>query len=237
MLLPKKILIVEDEVITQRYLQNIFEQYDVHVVACLDNASDTLEILSSTCCDMILMDINIKGATDGIQLARQILKTQDIPIVFITAHNDEDTLEEILELAPYGFIGKPFSSKEIVVTLQIAYKRYLTHLELYNKTTIKEKIDNPIVIIDEHYSFSLEELELYYDGEIVKLNKKQNKLLSILVDNIDTIVDYEILVSYVWDTENIADSSLRTLVYSVRKLLPDLPILSFSKLGYSLKSN
>ena len=236
MLLPKKILIVEDEVITQRYLQNIFEQYDVNVVACLDNASDTLEILSNTCCDMILMDINIKGATDGIQLARQILKTQDIPIVFITAHNDEDTLEEILELAPYGFIGKPFSSKEIVVTLQIAYKRYLTHLELYKSTT-KEETQNPIVVIDEHYSYSVEKLELYYDREIVKLNKKQSKLLGILVEHIDTIVDYEILVSHIWDTENIAGSSLRTLVYSIRKLLPDLPILSFSKLGYSLKSN
>lgn len=236
MLLPKKILIVEDEVITQRYLQNIFDQYDVNVVACLDNALDTLEILSNTCCDMILMDINIKGATDGIQLARQILKTQDIPIVFITAHNDEDTLEEILELAPYGFIGKPFSSKEIIVTLQIAYKRYLTHLELY-KTTAKEETKNPIVVIDEHYSYSVEKLELYYNEEIVKLNKKQSKLLGILVENIDTIVDYEILISHIWDSEDIAGSSLRTLVYSIRKLLPDLPILSFSKLGYSLKSN
>lgn len=236
MLLPKNILIVEDEVITQRYLQNIFDQYDVNVVACLDNASDTLEILSNTCCDMILMDINIKGATDGIQLARQILRTHDLPIVFITAHNDEETLEEILELAPYGFIGKPFSSKEIVVTLQIAYKRYLTHLELYKSTT-KVEVENPIVVIDEHYSYSVEKLELYYDKEIVKLNKKQSKLLGILVEHIDTIVDYEILVSHIWDTENIAGSSLRTLVYSIRKLLPDLPILSFSKLGYSLKSN
>ena len=236
MLLPKNILIVEDEVITQRYLQNIFDQYDVNVVACLDNAADTLEILSNTCCDMILMDINIKGATDGIQLARQILRTHDLPIVFITAHNDEETLEEILELAPYGFIGKPFSSKEIVVTLQIAYKRYLTHLELYKSTT-KVEVENPIVVIDEHYSYSVEKLELYYDKEIVKLNKKQSKLLGILVEHIDTIVDYEILVSHIWDTENIAGSSLRTLVYSIRKLLPDLPILSFSKLGYSLKSN
>lgn len=233
MLLPKNILIVEDEVITQRYLQDIFDQYDVNVVACLDNASDTLEILSDTCCDMILMDINIKGATDGIQLARQILKTQDIPIVFITAHNDEETLEEILELAPYGFIGKPFSSKEIVVTLQIAYKRYLTHLELY-KTTTQQETKNPIVIIDKHYSYSVEKLELYYDKEIVKLNKKQSKLLGILVEHINTTVDYEILISHIWDTENIAGSSLRTLVYTLRKQLPDLPILSFSKMGYAL---
>ena len=233
MLLPKNILIVEDEVITQRYLQNIFEQHDVNVVACLDKAPDAIDMLSNTCCDMILMDINIKGPMDGIQLTRQILKTYDMPIVFITAHNDEETLEEILELAPYGFIGKPFSSKEIIVTLQIAYKRYLTHVELYN-STVKVKTPDTIIVINEHYSYSLKSLELYYDKEVVKLNKKQNKLLSILAENIGSTVDYELLVSHIWDTESIAGSSLRTLVYSLRKQLPDLPILSFSKMGYAL---
>ena len=233
MVLPKNILVVEDEVITQRYLQDIFEQCDVNVVACLDNAPDVIEMLSSTCCDMILMDINIKGAMDGIQLTRQILKTYDIPIVFITAHNDEETLEEILELAPYGFIGKPFSSKEIIVALQIAYKRYLTHIELYN-STVKVKTPDDIIRISKHYTYSLKALELYCDKKVVKLNKKQNKLLSILVENIGVTVDYELLISHIWDTESIAGSSLRTLVYSLRKQLPDLPILSFSKMGYAL---
>ncbi len=45
---------------------------------------------------MILMDINIKGSVDGIQLARKILETYTFPIVFITAHNDDATLEELL---------------------------------------------------------------------------------------------------------------------------------------------
>ncbi len=110
MALPKNIVIVEDEVITQRHLQDILSQHQVNVSGCFDNAADTIEALDHIVCDMILMDINIKGPVDGIQLAKKILETQPLPIIFITAHNDDATLEELLELAPYGFISKPFST-------------------------------------------------------------------------------------------------------------------------------
>ncbi len=232
--LPKNILIVEDEVITQRYLQDILAHNDVNVSGCFDNALDTLEALKSMHCDMILMDINIKGPMDGIQLAKKILETYTFPIVFITAHNDDATLEELLELAPYGFISKPFSSKEIATTLKIAYKRYLIHSEVAKVKMTDEPTD---IIINQYYTYSLKSSTLYYDGQAIKLNNKQNKLLEILSKNINQTVGYDMLIGYMWDDETIADSTLRTLVYSVRKLLPDLPIISHSKVGYSLQNS
>ena len=180
------------------------------------------------------MDINIKGSTDGIQLARKLLETYTFPVVFITAHNDDATLEELLELAPYGFISKPFSSKEVITTLKIAYKRFLIHSEVAEAKPSEENTD---IVINEYYSYSLKSSALYYDGQIVKLNNKQNRLLEILSKNLNNTVGYEILISHLWGEDDaIADSTLRTLVYSVRKLLPDLPIVSHSKVGYSLQS-
>ena len=231
--LPQDIIIVEDEVITQRYLQDIVSSNSVNVSGCFDNAADTLEALKSISCDMILMDINIKGSVDGIQLARKILESYTFPIVFITAHNDDATLEELLELAPYGFISKPFSSKEVMTTLKIAYKRYLIHSEVSEVKISEEPTD---IVINKYYTYSLKSFALYYDGQSVKLNNKQNKLIEILSKNINNTVGYEMLISHLWDDDNIADSTLRTLVYSVRKLLPDLPIVSHSKVGYSLQS-
>ena len=151
MSLPKNIMIVEDEVITQRYLQDICTQNNIHISGCFDNATEAMEALKSIDCSMILMDINIKGPVDGIQLAKKILAIYTLPIVFITAHNDDATLEELLELAPYGFIGKPFSSKEILVTLKIAYKRYLIHTEASKAPISVESTD---IIIDEYYVYS-----------------------------------------------------------------------------------
>jgi DNA-binding response OmpR family regulator len=233
MTLPKHIVIVEDEIITQRYLQDIFKQFNVNVTGCFDNARDTLEALKKIECELLLLDINIKGPMDGIQLARNILREKTIPIVFITAHNDDDTLEEIVELAPYGFIGKPFSSKEIVVTLQIAYKRYLTHTELF---ITKEKEDITDIYINEKYNYSKEKKSLYQNNILIKLNQKQSILVAILADKINHVVNYDILVVSVWGDDHIADSALRTLVYSIRKILPDFPIVSHSKMGYMLQS-
>lgn len=232
MVLPKNIVIVEDEVITQRHLQDIFEQLNVHVSGCFDNAKETLEALKEIKCDLLLMDINIKGAIDGIQLARKILKSRHVPIVFITAHNDDETVEELLELAPYGFIGKPFSSKDIVVTLQVAYKRYLTYIETSKVSEIKYSQN---LKINDRYHYVKDEGILYENGRVVKLNLKQKQLLCILIKNLNTTVDYDTLVFELWGESDIADSALRTLVYSVRKLLPDFPIVSHSKMGYMLQ--
>jgi len=230
---PENIVIVEDEVITQRYLQDIFAQQGVNVSGCFDNASDTMKGLQGINCNMILMDINIKGPIDGIQLAKKILEHYTLPIIFITAHNDDATLEEILELAPYGFIGKPFSSKEVLVAVKIAYKRYVTHTEISTANANNKSSD---VIIGDYYRYSHDLGALYYDRQAVRLNKKQSMLIEILSKNINTTVRYDTLISYLWEDESVSDSTLRTLVYSVRKLLPDFPIVSHSKFGYSLQS-
>jgi DNA-binding response OmpR family regulator len=233
MTLPKHIIIVEDEVITQRYLRDILSQYEVEVTACFSNAKNTLEGLKEIPCDMLLMDINIDGSTDGIQLARQILEKYTLPIVFITAHNDDETLEEILELAPYGFITKPFSSKEVVINIQIAYKRYLTHTQAQNTV---EKLDMCDIVINKKYTYSKKLSEVYEGNYSVKFNQKQYLLIGLLVKNINQTVSYEVLVRGIWGGDDVADSALRTLVYSVRKIVPDFPIISYSKMGYMLSS-
>ena len=232
---PQKIMIVEDEVITQRYLKNILIQYNVGQVDCYDNAKETLVNIREKTYEMILMDINIKGSMDGIQLAREILRNYHIPIVFITAHNDSETFQEVLELSPYGFIAKPFSSIDVKVAIQLAYKQYRVH-QTTEVTKSKTSSDTKILISD-IYTYSLERKKLYRGEVLVKLNTKQNKLLEVLSLNINNVVSYDTLVETVWEDYEIADSALRTLVYTIRKALPDLPIVSHSKLGYSLSQN
>ncbi len=234
MTLPKRIVIVEDEVITQRFLQDIFSQYDTHVVGCFDNAADLIAQIKDLVCDMILMDINIKGPMDGIQLARKILEKHAVPIVFITAHNDDETIEETLELSPYGFICKPFTSKDVIATTQIAYKQYQSYQNREEKVTLAEE-NNDTVVINEIYTYIKKQSQLFRKGEPVYLTKNQHLLVRALAENIDQTVSYEMLVSAIWKEAEIADSALRTLVYSVRKFLPDLPVVSHSKIGYALK--
>ncbi len=234
MQLPKSILIIEDEIITQRYIKDILKQYKVEHTECCDNAKTAMELIRSNevSYDMILMDINIKGSTDGIQLAREILRREEIPIVFITAHSDQETFEEVLELTPYGFIAKPFSARDIALSIQLAYQRFLAEEE-HNKADNIQSGDEKIFLSSE-YSYAISRQELYKNDHPVKLNKKQKKLVDILCQNINHSVDYHTLVLEIWDGEDVADSALRTLVYSLRKQYPDLPIESHSKVGYAM---
>lgn len=231
MLLPKHIVIVEDEAITQRYLKDILGQYDVEISGCFDNAVDAKEGLKHCNCDMLLMDINIKGSIDGIQLATELVKKYTFPIIFITAHNDEGTFQEVLELTPYGFIEKPFSSRDIVFSLQLAYKRYLTE-----KKSMKTEVVSDVVVLNEHYTYSRNCATLYHHNQAVKLNVKQNKLVEVLIQHLNTAVSYDVLTLEIWENAAVSDSALRTLVYGVRKDLPDLPLVSHSKVGYCIET-
>ena len=232
MLLPKYVVIVEDEAITQRYLKDILSQYEVEVSGCFDNAKDVKEGLKHCECDMLFMDINIRGSVDGIQLARELNKSYTFPIIFITAHNDEGTFQEALELTPYGFIEKPFSSKDIIFSLQLAYKRYLA-----NKQSVKTKTVSDLIVLNEHYTYSRNRATLYHDNQAVKLNMKQNKLIEVLAQHLNNAVSYDVLTLEIWDNDVVSDSALRTLVYGVRKDLPGLPLISHSKVGYCLESS
>ncbi len=236
--LPSKVIIVEDELLSQRHITKILESLGVEVVGCYDNAADARAAVTKDSCDMILMDINIKGSEDGIQLSRNLLQQYNIPIVFISAYSDSETLEEVMDLSPYGFITKPFGAKDVEVAIGIAYKRF--NIDKHKKTLDQTPMQSAqpssdIIRINSEFYFNLKAHTLYHNEEPVRLNRKQIKLIETLVLHLNQIVEYDVIIDEVWPDGVVADSSLRTLVYSVRQLLPELPIESHSKMGYMLK--
>jgi len=238
--LPSRVMIVEDEKLSQRHIESILGSLGIEVAGCYDNAADARAAITKDSCDMILMDINIKGPEDGIQLSRSLLQQYNVPIVFISAYSDGETLEEVLDLSPYGFITKPFSAKDVEVAMGIAYKRF--HID-QNKNVSRPSSSGVVkaesfdrIRINEQYLFDLSAHMLYDNDKPVRLNKKQLKLIETLVSHSNQIVDYDTITDEVWPDGVLAASSLRTLVYSVRQILPDLPIESHSKMGYILKT-
>ena len=230
---PKRVIIVEDEVVTQRYLKDIMDQINVDVVGCFNNGEDTLKALQKDECDMILMDINIKGSMDGLRLTKRILDVYMVPVIFITAHNDTQTFEEVLLLSPYGFMAKPFSQKELEITMQIAYKRFLVH-ETEFSNEAEESIE---IIINDYFTYVVSKSTLYYKGESTKLSLKQSRLIELLCKNLNHEVSNESIKMYVWDGDIVTDASLRTLIYKTRKVLPKLSLMSCNKQGYSIMEN
>ena len=103
------ILIVEDETIIADDLALTLEKMNYQVVDIFDNADDTLEFLKKSKPDLLLLDINIEGDKDGIDLGTAIGKEHKLPFIFLTSYYDNSTVERASKANPLGYLVKPFN--------------------------------------------------------------------------------------------------------------------------------
>jgi len=225
--LPKNIVIVEDEMMAQRYLKDILANFGIENVEAFTNAEEAIQWLKLAKCDMLLADINLKGTMDGIQMAKKVLEKHDIPIIFITAYSDSTTLNDALSVSPFGYIVKPFSQSDIELQIRVGYQKYLQYRsQMDTKRVIEDSMK--IVKINDSLEFSLTNNMIYKNGKPVYFPHKQNELIAILCRNLNSIVSYAQLEYILWKEEPHATSALRTLEYAVRNILPELQIISHS---------
>jgi PAS domain S-box-containing protein len=100
------------------------------VSAIVDNAADAFECVRAVRPDMALLDINIKGAQSGIQIARRFRNEFGVPVVFLTAHADPETLQQATDAEPFGYIVKPFDQRTLAATLETALRRHAAERKL-----------------------------------------------------------------------------------------------------------
>ena len=70
--------------------------------------------------DLVLMDVRIDGPIDGIETARRIRQIRDVPVVFLTAYSDAETLERAKQIEPYGYLVKPFAERDLQAAIEVA---------------------------------------------------------------------------------------------------------------------
>lgn len=138
----RTILVVEDERVVAKDLQRSLVRLGYLVPVTAANSHDALRFASDRCPDLVLMDIHIKGDVDGIETAR-ILKTRfEVPVVYLTAHSDEETIARAKTTEPHGYLLKPVKPEELRSTVEVAlYKhemeRRLRDRERWFSTTLR----------------------------------------------------------------------------------------------------
>ncbi|MCG6947828.1 MAG: EAL domain-containing protein [Acidobacteria bacterium] len=121
--MTEKILILEDESITALHLRSLLEGWGYAVTAVLDTADGITDVIDKDLPDLVLMDIRLKGETDGIEAARLIHDRFGIPVVFLSAHNDDATRRRVEQSSAYRLVVKPFESQELYVAVKAALHR------------------------------------------------------------------------------------------------------------------
>ncbi|WP_296885526.1 response regulator [uncultured Methanobrevibacter sp.] len=142
-----KIIVVEDEAITALNLKYDLEDLGYEVPETIDNGPEAIEKCNEIYPDIVLMDINLKGNMNGIEAADEISEI-GIPIIFLTANTDDLTAFEALKTAPYGYLSKPYSNKDLELTIGMVLRKHEEDIKTIIKTENKVSEKNTELIIE-----------------------------------------------------------------------------------------
>jgi PAS domain S-box-containing protein len=117
-------MIVEDDRIVAKDLQNSLENFGFDITAIVSSGREAIEKAKEDRPDLVLMDIILKGEIDGIEAADQIRNQFNIPVVYLTAYSDAKVLERAKVTEPFGYILKPFEDRELFSVIEIALYKY-----------------------------------------------------------------------------------------------------------------
>ncbi len=118
------VLVVEDENIVARDILAMLKGLGYGVAAVAASGEEAIEKATSRQPDVVLMDIVLKGRIDGVQAAQHIRDHLHIPVIYLTAYADEDTLQRAKVTEPFGYILKPFEERELHIAIELALYRH-----------------------------------------------------------------------------------------------------------------
>ncbi|MBP7737348.1 MAG: PAS domain S-box protein [Spirochaetes bacterium] len=119
-----RILVAEDDAISGKYIQKTLQDNGYDVPAVLMAGEELVDNIHTINPDLILMDIKLQGDSDGIDTARHILSQYDVPVIYMTAHVDPDTVGRAKTTNPYGYLVKPFNMNELIIAIDFTLYRH-----------------------------------------------------------------------------------------------------------------
>jgi len=169
--------------------------------------------------DCFILDINVPSI-DGVTILKEIRENdKNIPILIISSNIDLETIKSAYESGCNDYLKKPFFIDELEVKIEKLCQ-----------------LDNAIIYIDENFTYHMQKRELY-NGELVKLTKKESLLLHQLITHKNKVLSYDHILNYVWEGDIATTDSIRTLVMRLRKKIPSNSLETIVDFGYKFNIN
>ena len=213
------ILLIEDNINIIKGLTYSFVK-DNYNLTSKTNIKDTLDYINNNYnIDLIILDIALPDG-NGISLYNDYLKKLNIPVIFLTANDDEDDIVKCLELGAEDYITKPFSTKELLARV--------------NKVLLRYKKNSLIKV--KNISFDMDKLILYKDNEVVNLTALELKLVNLLFLNINKVVTRSTILDKIWEwTGNDVDYHTVTVYFNrIRDKIGKDIIITIKGIGYRI---
>ena len=147
--LPIKIIIVEDEPLIAEGIALHLKNSIFSVSAIAYDADEALQLLQTKTPDIAILDINLEGGKDGIQIAEYINKVCPMPFIYLTSYSDKAIMDRAKATSPSGFIVKPFNKNTLLASLEIAVSNFSQHSNNHVPQLSLGKINKflPVVVV------------------------------------------------------------------------------------------
>jgi two-component system KDP operon response regulator KdpE len=220
------ILVVDDEAHMVKFMRMNLELEGARV-ASASNGREALERAREDMPDVILLDI-MMPEMDGFETLRRLREFSQVPVLILTARDEEDDRVRGLELGADDYIGKPFSHRELVSRIRAVLRRHY----------MSPPVPQTTVVVDERLSIDFARREVLVNGERVNLRPTEYRLLYHLVQNAGYVQTHQMLLTRVWGPEYRDESHyLRLYVTYLRQKIEEDPsnpkyILTERGVGY-----
>ena len=219
------VLLIEDDVFLKDEFANFLKDFFDIVDDTIDTKSG-YELYKKNSYDLVITDIELPKE-NGLSLVKRIKKINPKQtIIVVSAYTETEYFLKSIELGIYSFLLKPYDSQKLI--------------QLFGKLTYelskeKQHKNREWVYLSKNSKFNTEKNYLYLNNTLVNLTQKEEKLLSLLVHNIDNHVSNNQLIRYIWEGTEISNATIRALIMRLRKKLGnDSTIKNLKGRGYSL---
>jgi two-component system, response regulator PdtaR len=195
-----KILIIEDEFILASELAETLESEGYEVVLTADNGQEALDFYQENDVDLVLCDININGDWDGIETVTKLIAVKQVPIIYLTAFTDKETLERAKQTFPAAYIPKPYHITNLRMAIELAINNFAVKIQPL-KIMRDEKLENAQkemflqvnddIFIKQNYQFvkfSLNEI-LYLEADNIYTNINTTNKKYVIRQSIGNVHD------------------------------------------------
>jgi DNA-binding LytR/AlgR family response regulator len=166
-----KILIVEDEMIIAANISLQLTTLGYEVTGIIPRGEEALVHMEQNQPDILLLDINLKGNIDGIEMAQIMQKTYNIPVIYLTANADEENFNRAKSTHPYAFISKPFKKLDLERAIELTINRVQSEKE-QNNTSIEKT--TPFILSDSIFVRHLEKMVRVDIKDILYIEAERN---------------------------------------------------------------
>lgn len=203
-----KLFIIEDDIVLRTELISLLESYN-YSCETSDNFKNIITEAVDSNADLILLDINLPYY-DGYHVCREIRKISDVPIMVVTSRNNDIDELMSMNLGADDFITKPYN-------IQILLARIAAILKRTNQKNYSSEVDY------KGLTLSMAKSTVYYESKEAELTKNELRILSVLMQNANSIISRDDLMDELWQSDEFVDDNTLTVnVNRLRKKLEEI---------------